>query len=216
MEWVRSEKSNAGTQAFYETCYDRLCEFRELAKAKLNDIDEPMIERLKRSLKQVGKTTVNRYLATLRKALRYACNKQKLIARVPQVELYNKESGAERECEYVYSASDYKAWLGASRESLRSASVLAHDGGICRGELLALQRDCVNVKDSPDEHGFWGVISIRRGLKRKARRRDIPITDNMAAVLLNLLAESKGNYVFTSLQDRSAPLSKNTLAAPTS
>jgi integrase len=212
MEWVRTEKSNERTQDFYETCYDRLCEFRELGKGKLSEIDEPMIERLKLSLREVSKTTVNRYLATLRKALRYACRKQKLIDKVPLIELYNKEDGAERQCEYVFSAGDYQAWLTAAREPLRSASVLAHDGGICRGELLALQRDCVNLRTSADERGFWGTISIRRGLKRKDRRRDIPITEDMAAVLLKLLAESKCDYVFTSLHDHSAPLSANTLA----
>jgi integrase len=90
--------------------------------------------------------------------------------------------------------------------------VLAHDCGICRGELLALQRDCVNLKDSADEHGFWGAISIRRGLKRKDRRRDLPITEDLAAVLVKLMAASKCEYVFTSLHDHSAPLSANTLA----
>lgn len=79
MQWVRSEKANERTQDFYETCYDRLCEFRELAKAKLNEVDEPLIERFKLSIKKTSKTTVNRYLATLRKALRYASRKQKLI-----------------------------------------------------------------------------------------------------------------------------------------
>src|SRR5262249_34054323 len=96
MQWVRAEKANGRTQEFYETCYDRLCEFREIAKAKLNEIDEPMIERFKLSLEKTSKTTVNRYLATLRKALRYACRKQKLIDNVPLIELYSKEDGAER------------------------------------------------------------------------------------------------------------------------
>jgi len=118
---------------------------------------------------------VNRYLATLRKALRYACRKQKLIDNTPLIELFNREDGAERQCEYVFSASDYKAWLATVHEPLRSASVLAHDGGICRGEMLALRRDSVDLKDSPDEHGFWGTILIRRGLKRTARRRNIPL-----------------------------------------
>jgi hypothetical protein len=62
MEWVRAEKRKERTQEFYEICYDRLCEFREIAKAKLSEIDEPMIERLKLSLKEVSKTTVNRTL----------------------------------------------------------------------------------------------------------------------------------------------------------
>jgi len=52
-----------------------------------------------------------------------------------------------------------------------------------RGELLALQRDSVYLNDKPDERGFWGTISLRRGLKRTARKRDIPITEDMAAVL---------------------------------
>jgi integrase len=214
MEWVRSEKSNQRTQEFYETCYERLCQFRELGKAKLNEIDEPTIERFKLSIKETSKTTVNRYLATLRKALRYACRKLKLIDKTPVIELYkhDKDNLVERECEYVYSAADYQAWLRAAREPLRSASILAHDSGICRGELLALQWDCVSLNKIPDERGFWGTIEIRRGLKRKERRRDISITEDVAAVLLSLKAQSKSQYVFTSLQDRTQPLSANTLA----
>ena len=59
---------------------------------------------------------------------------------------------------------------------------------------------------------MWGILEIRRGLKRKERRRDLPITEDMAAVLLNLKAGSKCQHVFTSLQDRTQPLSGNTLA----
>jgi len=212
MQWVRAEKSNERTCVFYETCYDRLCEFKELSRAKLNEIDEPMIERFKLAHKESSKTTVNRYLATLRKALRYACRKLKLIDKTPLIEMYSKEDGAERQCEFVYNAADYRAWLAAAREPLRSASILAHDGGICRGEMLALQHDCVDLKQKPDENGFWGTVAIRRGLKRQARRRSIPITEDMAAVLSELLKQSKCEYVFTSLHDHKQPLSVNTLA----
>src|SRR5215470_8128243 len=45
-----------------------------------------------------------------------------------------------------------------------------------------------------------------------ARKREIPITEDMAAVLTALLAESKCEYVFTSLHDHSQPLSAHTLA----
>jgi integrase len=206
---VRSEMDNQRTREFYETCYQRLCEFKSLGESTLDLIDEPMIEAFKLwALKDCGRTTVNRYLATLKKALRYAWRKQKLIDRMPVIELYPNE----RRCEFVYSASAYQAWLSAAREPLRSASILAHDGGICRGEILALQKDAVNLLDRPDSRGFWGTIAIRRGLKRKARRRDIPITQNMASVLGRLIEESKCEHVFTGLQNHGKALTANTLA----
>jgi integrase len=93
----------------------------------------------------------------------------------------------------------------------RSASILAHGGGICRGELLALQWDCVKLNKAADENGFWGIVEIRRGLKRQERRRDIPITEDIPSVLLSLKAQSKCQHVFTS-HDRTQTLSVNTLA----
>ena len=50
------------------------------------------------------------------------------------------------------------------------------------------------------------------GLKGEARRRYLPITEDMAAVLLSLKAESKCQHVFSSLHDRKQPLSGNTRA----
>src|SRR5215469_179201 len=90
--------------------------------------------------------------------------------------------------------------------------VLAYECGIFRGEMLALQRDCVSRRESPDENDEWGTIVIKRGLKRDARRRAVSITEPMAAVLISLLSQSKCEYVFTSLEHRTKKLSANTLA----
>ena len=77
---------------------------------------------------------------------------------------------------------------------------------------MALQRDQVLLREFPDVRGFWGILYVRRGLKRAARKRELPITEKMAAVLRNLLTESKCAHVFTCLEDHSQPLSRNTLA----
>jgi integrase len=208
VEWVRSEKDNERTRDFYDTCYKRLCEFKPLAKAPLDKIDEATLETFKLwALQSATRTTVNRYLATLKKALRYAWRKRRLIDRMPVIELYPHERGRE----YVYSDAAYENWLDVAPEPLRSASVLAHDGGICRGELLALRRDCVVLTDASPS-GFWGTVQIRRGLKRDARKRDIPITKDMALVLHEMLATSQCAYVFTSPANHAQPLSRNTLA----
>jgi integrase len=209
MEWVCSTTDSERTREFYATCYRRLCEYQPLAKAHLDQIDEAMIEGFKlAALKHRSRTTCNRYLATLKKALRYAWRKRRLITRMPVIELYPGEPGRE----YVYPDEHYQAWLEIAPEPLRSASVLARDCGICRGELLALQKDSVDLHEYEDAQGFWGTLHIRRGLKRAARRRDLPITRQMAIVLRKLISRSECEHVFTALEDHSQPLSKNTLA----
>jgi len=89
--------------------------------------------------------------------------------------------------------------LGYRQQRNRCAHVpYWHDtAGICRGEMLALERDCALIKSEPNEHGVWGVLDIKRGLKRQARARKVGIDGEMKEVLERLMRLSQCQYVIT-------------------
>ena len=197
-EWVKNDRPKSFL--FYSGIYDILLECTAIKDLPLNKIQEPEGETLKFwALQRVSKTTVNRYIATLRKALRYACNTLHLIDKAPVIKQFPADEDVERQVTYVFTASEYESWLSVAEEPLRSCSVLARHCGICRGEMLALEKDCLHLKARPDDSGIWGVLDIKRGLKRQARARKVRIDAEMKKTLDTLTRLSECSYVITDL-----------------
>ncbi len=197
-DWVTNNSKND----YSLRNFNKLLLFEKLADAPLDRIDEPLLEELKMwalknvhtvTGKPVQKDTINRYLAALRKALRYACLKLKLIDKLPVFDMYEQPEPRD----YIFSPEEYERWENSSPEPLKSASILARNCGICRGEMIALEKDSVLLLDSPDNDGCFGEVEIRRGLKRKCRRRTLKINRQMRNVLQALIAKSKCAHVFT-------------------
>ena len=116
-----------------------------------------------------------------------------IIDKAPVIERYQNE----RQVEYIFDANTYQLWIDSDEEPLRSASILARNSGIRRVEMMNLEKDCVIIREDPDEDGNWGDLIIKRGLKRRARKRVLKINKESQSVLENLISQSKCRYVFS-------------------
>jgi integrase len=77
--------------------------------------------------------------------------------------------------------------------------------------MLQLMKDCVRFHPAHrDQHRDGrkvpGELTIKRGLKRRARKRKLVIDREMKEVLERLMGQSECEYVFTSPQDPAKPL----------
>src|ERR1017187_8867026 len=130
------------TVGFYQEKLRRLMTDRRLSGARLNAIDEAVIDGYKqRRTRQVSRygrplspASVNRELATLRRLLRLA-QEWKVLDRVPRIRLLR----GERNREVVLGHGLEPAYLAAAPQPLRDVAVLMLETGVRPGEAVGLQ-----------------------------------------------------------------------------
>ncbi|HUC30027.1 MAG TPA: tyrosine-type recombinase/integrase, partial [Candidatus Acidoferrum sp.] len=148
--------------------------------------------------------TVNRWRATLRKALRMA-RRWKLIQAVPEISRLK----GERERSFVFTEALRKKYQDLAPEPLNSFIQFSCEIGICEGEIIDLVKADVHMTDKADEWGHYGYLQIRKG-KTEFRKRGLPITARAKDILTAWMAKSKSDLVFTR-EDRISPISAFTL-----
>ena len=190
---------------FYAEQVKRLLEYEPLADARLDEIDEALVEgyvqhrsssfvrrRTKEEVKvltdrRVSASTVNRALATLRRLMRLA-QEWRVSDRVPRIRMVTGERGRE----YVLSYADEKVYLEFAPQPLKDVATLVLDTGLRIGEALALEWRDVHLTTDGSQ---WGYVQVREGKSRNARRA-VPLTKRAHEMLTKRRAASRLLFVF--------------------
>jgi integrase len=142
------------------------------------------------------RATINRFLATLRRALRLA-QRWGLVKAVPRIELLSGEN----EREFVLSREREPFYLAACPIFLRNWAEFALETGLRRKELANLRWDDVH-----QANGSRGFVRVR-GTKSRNSKRTIALTARAARVLERQRGISQCEYVFVRDTDPKRPAS---------
>ena len=185
---VRAEKPDKPkTVQFYTYSFDSLLKYEPLAEARLDSIDERLVQRftvwaLARNCetdeeRTCSVATVNRWRATLRKALRMA-RRWKLIQTVPEIPRLK----GERERSFVFTEALRKKYGELAPEPLNSFVQFSCEIGICEGEIIDLVKADVHMTEKADE---WGTTAICKSGKARP--------NSVSAACRSLLAPRKSS-----------------------
>jgi integrase len=181
---------------FYKRMMRRLLADRKLSGARLEAVDEAVIDAYKqvRSRQQsrfkrtLSVASVNRELATLRRLLRLA-QEWKVLDRVPRIRLLR----GERNREFVLSHRLERAYLATTPQPLRDVAILMLETAVRPGEAVKLRWSDVYLQ--PALHAELGYIAIRGGKSRNAKR-NLSLTARAAEMLRARKADAKSAWVF--------------------
>ena len=201
---VRSDRRE--THDFYERRYDELLAYDGF-RCAVSEIDEQKVDafrtwkqsQVSRFGKVYSTASVNRCLATLKRALRLAY-RWRMIDRVPQLSLLNgerqKDAVLYRECEHEF--------LGNAPDTLRTYAVLSIDMGFRLKEFLALRKERIRFSSAPGAPlGYVEVRAFEDPLKSHYSNRDVPLTIRARRIL-----EQISNACYT---ETLFPIPKSTL-----
>lgn len=177
------------TVRFYMSKLDRLLEFATLATARLDAIDEALIETyVQQRRATVSPASVNRELATLRRLLGMAYQ-WKVIDRIPVI----RKLEGERSRNFVLSRAQESKYLEAVQQPLQDAALLLLDTGLRAGELVALEKADVHLETT--NGAKFGYLRVRSG-KSKNATRAVSLTGRVSAMLKARMTSNDSPWLF--------------------
>jgi integrase len=172
--------SKPRTIKFYKEKLARLLEFRKLADKRLDLIDSVAVEAYKRHRMAtvsrrgtpMSPASINRELATLKRALRVAVDEKKILA-VPRIRLMKGEHSRE----FVLSPEDESRYLAALAPQMRTFCAFLVETGLRVGEAIALEWRQVYLKTGD------AYITVKAGHAKNGKARSVPLTRRAQALL---------------------------------
>lgn len=180
------------TVEFYRSRFQMLLK-SELGARTLDAIDEGAVEKYRqtravsesRRKKVISPASVNRELATLRRALRLAYE-WKLINRVPRIKLLRGEKNRE----YTLPHYQEAVYFAALPSPLCDVAVVLVDTGLRLGELLSLDWRQVNLE--PAKGARFGYVTVLSGKAKSSKSRNVPLSGRAVEVLKRQGKQAQG------------------------
>ena len=172
------------TIKFYRTSVKGLLEFDTLANARIDTVDEALVDAYKthrkgcvsRRGRPYNVSTINRELAALRRMLGVA-HEWKLIHRIPRVRQLRGATGRE----FILSPEEETLYLGAAEPEYHDFAILLLDAGLRPGEALSLEWTEVHLK--PAAGSERGYLTIPATKAKNSKARHIPLTPRLSRLL---------------------------------
>lgn len=194
------------TVGFYRTNYQKILTFKLLADRPLDQITEKDLLAYTAhcaQMENLADGTINRRLATLRKAM-YLAKRLKEIKEVPEFRLLRESPPRD----FVLVDKMEQFYLSVCPTHLYEAAVLLVESGMRLTEALWLK--WADVHFTPRGIGKRPYIHCR-GTKSLASDRNIPMSQRLEKHLRELELRKQGPYVLHAVNDVKKPASKDTL-----
>lgn len=196
-----------GTLDFYLYNFEELCKFKLLGNQNLDEISEDAIQKFTAHCAEklkLSKSTINRRLATLRKAMRLAM-KLHVIKGVPSFSMFREPPSRD----YVLPrGTEEEFYLNHCPKHLHEFALLSLESGMRLGECLRLK--WADVFFEAAGVGARPYIHCR-GKKSRYADRKIPMSSRLLDHLKKMEQDKVSDWVLTRVRDRSKPASKHTL-----